>query len=323
MKSVTILILAFACTHAVTSQLADETDSIVPEEILSDTTIPSVRVDETHADALLQAATFGQSSDRMGKKPRQWKLDLIKAHKENPTICKDWMNSENCERLRKKYKTCAVGFYCGKGDISVSMKKACCGTCKKDYKLFCTKDRYDWCRHVTGPGNGNFSRKKNCRNVKSGRRRRPWRSSFVKQVCSSGCDSKCPSELKTRVTGKQQSEVITAAREETLAESVLRTTNMFRCMHGVPPVKWSSAVAKSAQEWANKGKYEHSKSYAVPSPAGPAGENLALGHETIAQANWAWYNEVKDCVKFPGCKGPKGKGKKGATGLRRQEVGSR
>merc|ERR1711904_69877 len=84
-------------------------------------------------------------------------------------------------------------------------------------------------------------------------------------------------------------------------------------MHGVPPVKWSSAVAKSAQEWANKGKYEHSLSYNVPSPAGPAGENLALGHETIAQANWAWYNEVKDCVEFPGCRGPKGQGKNGAA----------
>merc|ERR1712054_253220 len=56
------------------------------------------------------------------------------------------------------------------------------------------------------------------------------------------------------------------------------------------------------QEWAVKGEYKHSKSYQIKSPAGPAGENLALGHATIAAANAAWYAEVKDCTSLPGCK---------------------
>ena len=44
--------------------------------------------------------------------------------------------------------------------------------------------------------------------------------------------------------------------------------NKYRCMHGAPDLKWSAAVAQSAQEWANRGVFSHSKSYKVAPPAG-------------------------------------------------------
>jgi len=47
---------------------------------------------------------------------------------------------------------------------------------------------------------------------------------------------------------------------------------------------------------------EHSESYEVAPPAGPAGENLFLtsGTGTPEQATKAWYDEVADC-SWPGC----------------------
>lgn len=99
------------------------------------------------------------------------------------------------------------------------------------------------------------------------------------------------------------------------AEEWVRTTNLARCIHGVPPVSWSRAVAKSAQKWANKGQFRHSRSYRIPSPAGPAGENLAIGHQSPSDANKAWYGEVDDCIRFPGCKGDHGSRGKGGRAI--------
>jgi hypothetical protein len=62
----------------------------------------------------------------------------------------------------------------------------------------------------------------------------------------------------------------------------------------VPLLEWDCSVAASAQEWADRGVFEHSKSYDIPPPAGPAGENLALGHDTATAAIDGWYGEVKD-----------------------------
>lgn len=52
-------------------------------------------------------------------------------------------------------------------------------------------------------------------------------------------------------------------------------------MHGSPAIKWSTAMAQSAQEWANKGQMKHSPSYQLKPPAGPAGENLAMGYSSL------------------------------------------
>lgn len=48
---------------------------------------------------------------------------------------------------------------------------------------------------------------------------------------------------------------------------------------------------------------EHSESYQLPPPAGPAGENLAWSSGTITPETSVnqWYNEVHDCLSLPGC----------------------
>lgn len=90
------------------------------------------------------------------------------------------------------------------------------------------------------------------------------------------------------------------------SERWLAIHNKYRCMHGAPALKWSTAVAASAQSWADRGKFEHAASYDIPPPAGPAGENLAMGQSTLEAATRAWYDEVQVCARsgasgLPGC----------------------
>merc|ERR1711998_679411 len=49
--------------------------------------------------------------------------------------------------------------------------------------------------------------------------------------------------------------------------------------------------------WANRKEFKHSPSYDKIQ----AGENLAAGYPTIAQAVKGWYNEVHDCNWSGGC----------------------
>merc|ERR1712100_928201 len=60
------------------------------------------------------------------------------------------------------------------------------------------------------------------------------------------------------------------------------------------------------------GQMSHSKSYDVPAPAGPAGENLAWASYSLSaeRSVQMWYDEVNDCGPFPGCK----TGSTGVTG---------
>jgi len=86
------------------------------------------------------------------------------------------------------------------------------------------------------------------------------------------------------------------------ANAWLTAHNKYRCMHGVPSLSWSSAVAKKAQDWANAGVYKHSDAYHLAPPAGPSGENIALGYGSAAAAIKGWYDEVSACSgHFPGC----------------------
>ena len=82
------------------------------------------------------------------------------------------------------------------------------------------------------------------------------------------------------------------------------------CRHGVPLVSWNCDVAASAQTWANRGIFEHSDSYSIPPPAGPAGENLAEGYATGTAATDAWYSEISNWAFVPG----DGTGNSGTTG---------
>jgi len=81
-------------------------------------------------------------------------------------------------------------------------------------------------------------------------------------------------------------------------KTVLKLHNQFRCMHGVPKVKWDHNVAKAAQEYIrHKSSMQHSDSYNLPNPYGPAGENLAMRIPTmqVASSVTSWYQEVRFC----------------------------
>lgn len=90
--------------------------------------------------------------------------------------------------------------------------------------------------------------------------------------------------------------------------------NKYRCMHGVGQVKWSPALAEAAQRWADRGEFKHASgsedSYNLAPPEGPAGENLAMGHNSIEDVVDSWYAEVASCGALPGCD----EGSKGTVG---------
>eukprot|EP00930_Biecheleria_cincta_P076662 TRINITY_DN6386_c0_g1_i1.p1 TRINITY_DN6386_c0_g1~~TRINITY_DN6386_c0_g1_i1.p1 ORF type:complete len:460 (-),score=52.35 TRINITY_DN6386_c0_g1_i1:101-1480(-) len=91
----------------------------------------------------------------------------------------------------------------------------------------------------------------------------------------------------------------------------MKVHNLYRCMHGVPSVSWSFAAAASAQRWVDSWCNDfscmvHSDSYNEAPPAGPAGENLAMGYSSILQATSTWYEEVSSCNALPGCQSGSG-----------------
>lgn len=61
--------------------------------------------------------------------------------------------------------------------------------------------------------------------------------------------------------------------------------NRFRRLHGVADLIWRDDLAEAAQKWGDKCVFKHSDY--------PYGENLALGHATLSDAIFAWYNEIK------------------------------
>jgi len=98
-------------------------------------------------------------------------------------------------------------------------------------------------------------------------------------------------------------------KQEFLAEH-----NIYRCMHGAPPLQWSDAVASNAYYFIrNMRSMRHSSSYSLRPPAGPAGENLysASWKAGAADAVGNWYKEVNNCYNSPtdirkGCKNGRG-----------------
>lgn len=91
-------------------------------------------------------------------------------------------------------------------------------------------------------------------------------------------------------------------RRATDAEKWVAAHNKVRCMHGSPDVVWSSDVAASAQLWANSlSSMQHSDSYSIAPPAGPAGENLAMGYGSLEQVVTGWWDEHQVCSQgYPG-----------------------
>jgi len=93
-----------------------------------------------------------------------------------------------------------------------------------------------------------------------------------------------------------------APLSDTQKEDVLRAHNMYRCMHGAPPVTWNSNVADAAVQYGHGlVSLVHANSYELQPPTGPAGENLALEYPTlnIADSVGRWYHEVDDCEGGP------------------------
>ncbi len=70
--------------------------------------------------------------------------------------------------------------------------------------------------------------------------------------------------------------------------------------HDAPLVVWDCDVAANAQAWADRGVFENSSSYQLSPPAGPAGENIALGQATGTAATDDWYKEVSNWMYDPG-----------------------
>jgi len=78
-------------------------------------------------------------------------------------------------------------------------------------------------------------------------------------------------------------------------QAVLNQHNVYRCMHGVPPLTWNAAIARNAQAWANRGVYEHSPNQARVINGVQAGQNLAWGYPSLSgvTATKNWYNEIR------------------------------
>lgn len=69
-----------------------------------------------------------------------------------------------------------------------------------------------------------------------------------------------------------------------ISGEVLSKHNALRAKHGVPALSWSSKLANTAQDWANKCVFEHSNN---------GGENLAQGDGfPPAQFVQNWYDEI-------------------------------
>jgi len=79
-------------------------------------------------------------------------------------------------------------------------------------------------------------------------------------------------------------------------QDVFSAHNLYRCMHGVPLATWDSAIAQSAQAWADEGHWGHSSSASRKLPGiGQVGENIAWGYPTRSGRDSvvAWYSEIE------------------------------
>lgn len=93
--------------------------------------------------------------------------------------------------------------------------------------------------------------------------------------------------LVAMLAGAAEAAVSSAEKKE-----MLELHNMYRCMAGVPALKWDVTLAKQAQSWADTGKTEHSTSRGAFSKYG---ENMhyACPSDTPKTATEWWYAEIK------------------------------
>lgn len=74
----------------------------------------------------------------------------------------------------------------------------------------------------------------------------------------------------------------------------LNAHNVFRCMHGAPPVEWNALGQVKVYQYVNSlTRMTHSDSYKLEPPAG---ENLAQGNDNLEAAVASWYSEISLCA---------------------------
>jgi len=93
--------------------------------------------------------------------------------------------------------------------------------------------------------------------------------------------------LVAMLAGAADAAVSSAEKKE-----MLDLHNMYRCMAGVPPLKWDNTLQKQAQSWADTGNTGHSKSRGAFKKYG---ENMQYACPTATPktaTDW-WYDEIK------------------------------
>lgn len=96
-------------------------------------------------------------------------------------------------------------------------------------------------------------------------------------------------DVQNQNVGQRQPVGQTAVGGAGLRQEALAAHNRFRVQHCVPPLAWSSRLANTAQDWANRCEFVHSTN--------GLGENLAIGttgaFPPAAQVR-SWYDEIND-----------------------------
>ena len=98
----------------------------------------------------------------------------------------------------------------------------------------------------------------------------------------------------------------TVTEDEKLA--IVERINMYRCLHDVPALTWSEPLYQhTVATFDDETMMTHDffNSYEIPvKDGGSSGENLAngdTGYFTLETGIDLWYNEVNNCLEFPGC----------------------
>lgn len=77
-------------------------------------------------------------------------------------------------------------------------------------------------------------------------------------------------------------------------KSLLTRHNELRAKHGVPPLMWSAAVEKVAQDWANTIARADNMRHRQPNKYGENIFWISGGEPTGASVADSWYDEIKD-----------------------------
>jgi len=124
----------------------------------------------------------------------------------------------------------------------------------------------------------------------------PWRNYRIVSSDEENTPAPTPRRATPSPTPRRATPSPTPGGPGGEAQKFLDRHNLYRCMHGAPPMEWHAGVAAKAQQWADRGQFEHSSSsFRQVSGIGYVGENLAKGWRSLSpeQATDMWYSEVK------------------------------